>query len=135
MPIYDGNAGYFFDGNEVTLVIDEFSHTPITYPNILVMFDRFNPTGCTPRISVNGTLITGNSFSAGDLVLSTPTPYGRNYSDTKTVNISWDGCLAMRIWAFADVNYYGVQNSGECFTAYTHDLTAVPVQEKTWGSI
>ena len=109
MPIYDGNAGYFFDGNEVTLVIDEFSHTPITYPNILVMFDRFNPTGCTPRISVNGTLITGNSFSAGDLVVSTPTPYGRNYD--------------------------GVQNSGECFTAYTHDLTAVPVQEKTWGSI
>jgi hypothetical protein len=73
------------------------------------MFDRFNPTGCTPQISVNGTLITGNSFSAGDLVVSTPTPYGRNYD--------------------------GVQNSGECFTAYTHDLTAVPVQEKTWGSI
>ena len=135
VPAYDANAGYFFDGNDFTLVIDGFSHTPTTYLNILVMFDRFNPSGCTPQISVNGTPITGNSFSAGDLVVSTPTPYGNNYSDTKTVDISWDGCLGMRIWAFADVDYDGMQGVGECFTAFTHDLTAVPVEETTWGSI
>jgi len=28
-----------------------------------------------------------------------------------------------------------MQGVGECFTAFTHDLTAVPVEETTWGSI
>jgi hypothetical protein len=131
---YDGNEGYFIDGTDFTLVIDGFSNSPTTYPNILVKFDQFNPSGCTPQIWANGSPVSGATYSAGNLAVSTPTGYGNNYSDTKTVHISWRGCKGLRIWAFADADYDGKRDGGECFTAFSHDLT-VPVQEKTWGAI
>lgn len=129
---YDGNEGYFIDGTDFTLIIDGFSNSPTTYPNILVMFDKFMPTGCTPQIYADGTPVTGGTYGAGDLVVSTP--YGSHYSDTKTVHISWRGCIGLRIWAFADADHDGKRDGGECFTAFSHDLT-IPVQDKTWGSI
>jgi len=131
---YDGNDGYFIDGTDFTLIIDGFSNVPTTYTNILVVFDQFKPTGCTPQIYADGTLVTGGTYGAGDLVVSTPTPYGNNYSDTKTVHISWRGCMGLRIWAFADADYDGKRDGGECFTAFSHDLT-IPVQDRTWGAI
>jgi len=131
---YDANVGYFIDDTDFTLVIDGFSHTPTTYPNILVIFDKFEPTGCPPEIYIDGTLVTGAMYNAGDLVVSTPTPYGGNYSDTKTFDISWRGCMGLRIWAFADADHDGKRDGGECFTAFSHDLT-IPVQDRTWGSI
>jgi hypothetical protein len=133
-PTYDGNEGYYIDGTDFTLVIDGFSNSPTTYENILVKFDKFTPSCCTPQIYADGNLVTGGTYGAGDLVVSTPTSDGNNYSDTKTVEISWNGCTGLRIWAFADKDHNGVRTGGECFTAYSHDLT-IPVQDKTWGSI
>lgn len=129
---YDGNEGYFIDETDFTLIIDGFSNSPTTYPNILVIFDKFEPTGCPPEIYANGTLVTGGTYGAGDLVVSTPC--GSHYSDMKTVSISWRGCVGLRIWAFADADYDGKRDGGECFTAFSHDLT-IPVQDRTWGSI
>jgi len=134
IPAYDGDDGYWIDGTDFNLIIDGFSNEPTTYPNILVMFDRFTPSGCVPTIYADGTLVTGFVYGVGDLVVSTPTPDGNNYSDTKTVAISWRGCNGLRIWAFADEDYDGVMDGGECFTAYSHDLT-IPVQDKTWSTI
>jgi hypothetical protein len=131
---YDGNEGYFIDGTEFTLVIDGFSNSPTTYPNILVEFDQFKPSGCTPQIWADGEPVSGGTYAAGDLVVSTPTEYGHNYSDTKEIHITWRGCIGLRIWAFADTDYDGKRDGGECFTAFSHDLT-IPVQGKTWGAI
>jgi hypothetical protein len=131
---YDGDEGYFIDGTDFTLVIDGFSNSPTTYQNILVVFDKFLPSGCTPMIYADGTLVTGGMYSAGDLVVSTPTPYGNNYSDTKTIDIIWHGCIGLRIWAFADTDHDGKRDGGECFTAFSHDLT-IPVQDRTWGAV
>ena len=133
-PTYDGNEGYYFDGSEFTLIIDGFSNAPMTYVNILAVFDKYAPTSCTPTIYADGNLVTGGKYSVGDLVVSTPTPDGNNYSDTKEVEISWSGCVGLRIWAFADEDYDGKRDGGECFTAYSHDLT-IPVDNETWGSI
>ncbi len=130
----DGNDGYFFIGTDFTLILDGFSNAPVTYVNIILMFDRTVPEGCEPQIKINGIPITGNSYNAGDLVVSTPTPYGNNYSDTKTFQIDWRGCYGVHIWAFSDANYNGMMDGGECFTAYSHDLT-VPVEDATWGAI
>jgi hypothetical protein len=98
------------------------------------MFDRTVPESCEPQIKINDVPITGNSYNAGDLVVSTPTPYGNNYSDTKTFLVDWRGCYGVHIWAFSDENYNGTMDGGECFTAYSHDLT-VPVEDATWGAI
>jgi hypothetical protein len=130
----DGNDGYFFVGTNFTLILDGFSNTPVTYVNIIMMFDRTVPESCEPQIKINDVPITGNSYNAGDLVVSTPTPYGNNYSDTKTFLVDWRGCYGVHIWAFSDENYNGTMDGGECFTAYSHDLT-VPVEDATWGAI
>ncbi len=130
----DGNDGYFFVGTAFTLILDGFSNMPVTYVNILLMFDRTVPMGCEPQIKVNGMPITGDSYNVGDLVVSTPTPDGNNYSDTRTFEIDWRGCYGVHIWAFSDENYNGIHDGGECFTAYSHDLT-VPVEDATWGAI
>jgi hypothetical protein len=84
-----------------------------------------------------GRLITpleGNTYSLGDLTVSTLTHEGKHSSDTIVKSITWSGCYGMRIWAFADENFNGVRDGGECFTAFSHDST-VPSEEKTWGEI
>ncbi len=130
----DGNDGYVFTDTDFELIIDGFSNTPTTYVNILVVFDQFVPDGCVPDIMVNGMPLAGNIYSAGDLVVSTPTPNGNNYSDTMTILVSWHGCYGLHIWAFSDEDYNGVRDGGECFTAYSHDAT-IPTEDSTWGSI
>lgn len=132
-PSTNGEEGYFFIGSSFTLVIDGFSNAPTTYENILLVFDP-DPGACTPMITVDGNPVTGDTYPIGDLTVSTPTPEGNNYSDTITMSINWLGCYGVRIWAFADENYDGMKDGGECFTAFSHDST-VPVVETSWGSI
>ncbi len=73
-------------------------------------------------------------YPIGDLVVSTPTPRGGNVSDIVTQNLTWENCIALRIYAFADENYNLNRDGGECFSAYSHDTT-VPVKESTWGAV
>jgi hypothetical protein len=128
------NEGYYFAGTHFNLIIDGFNNSPTTYSNILVMFDSPVPSGCTPTIYAGANLVTGGVYHAGDLVVSTPTPTGHNYSDTKSVEIDWRGCYGVHIWAFADANYDGKKDGGECFTAFSHDIQ-IPTQDQTWGAI
>ena len=129
----NGQEGYFFDGSNLNLIVDGWNNRPTTYTNILLVFVP-DPSTCHPTIIVNGTPVTGKTYPLGNLLVHTPTLYGHNYSDTITVPVTWAGCYGVRIWAFADENYNGVKDGGECFTAFSHDLT-VPVREETWGSI
>jgi hypothetical protein len=131
---YDGNEGYFFTGTEFNLILDGFSNEPTVYENILIMFDRVVPVGCMPEILINGMPVTGFSYPAGDLAVSTPTPDGNNYSDVMMFAMSWRGCYGVHIWAFSDENYNGIKDGGECFTAYSHDTT-IPVESSSWGAI
>jgi hypothetical protein len=73
-------------------------------------------------------------YPIGDLAVSTPTPDGNNYSDTVMENIHWSGCTSVRIWAFADEDYDLMHEAGECFTAFSHDVT-VPADRTTWGAV
>lgn len=130
----DGNDGYVFLDTDFDLIIDGFSNTPTTYVNIILVFDKFVPDGCVPNIMVNGMPITGSTFSAGDLVVTTPTADGNNYSDTMTLLVSWHGCYGLHTWAYSDANYSGTHDGGECFTAFSHDST-IPTENSTWGSI
>jgi hypothetical protein len=134
VPTTEGDEGYFFAGTTFPLIIDGFSNGPTTYPNILVIFDNAVPSGCVPQITVNGTQVAGGVYHLGDLVVSTPTGDGSHYSDTETILIDWRGCYGTRIWAFADADYDGKRDGGECFTAFSHDIT-IPVRETTWGAI
>jgi hypothetical protein len=97
-----------------------------------VIFDKAVPSGCVPTVTVNGMPVTGGAYHLGDLVVSTPS--GSHYSDTRTIFIDWRGCYGTRIWAFADADNDGKRDGGECFTAFSHDIT-IPVHETTWGSI
>lgn len=133
-PSYDDKEGYIFTGTDFTLIIDGFSDTPTTYVNILVVFDDVEPPGCPPEIYIDGELLTGLIYAAGDLEVTTPTPDGNNYSDIMTLEVSWRGCYGMHIWAFADEDYDGVNEAGECFTAFSHDIT-IPVESRSWGAI
>jgi hypothetical protein len=128
-----GEEGYFSIGTEFDLIIDGWSNTPTTYVNILLVFDP-EPEWCSPVITVDGDAVTGDTYPVGDLVVTTPTPEGNNYSDTMTKHIVWSGCSGIRIWAFSDENYNGQMDGGECFSAYSHDLT-VPVELRSWGAI
>jgi hypothetical protein len=128
------DEGYYFDGTEFDLVIDGFRNQPTTYVNILVVFDKALPTNCVPQILIDGSPLSGMVYHAGDLVVSTPTLYGNNYSDVLVRHVEWRGCYGMHIWAFADANYDGKKNGGECFTAFSHDLM-IPVTPTTWGVI
>lgn len=129
----DGNEGYFFIGSNFDLVVDGFSNQPITYENILLVFDA-DPGLCDPSVTVDGNPVIGDTYPIGSLVVSTPTPDGNNYSDTIAKSISWSGCYGVRIWAFADEDHNGVRDGGECFTAFSHDAT-VPVHHVSWGNI
>ena len=134
-PSTDGNEGFFFLEKDFMLIVDGFSQTPTTYVNILLIFDGVVPEGCAPTITVDGTPVTGGVYVVGDLVVSTPTAYGNNYSDTIELMVSWNGCYGLNIWAFADENYNGeLDQSDECFSAYSHDTT-IGVEETTWGAI
>jgi hypothetical protein len=128
------NQGYFFDGTEFDLIIDGFSNNPTTYVNILVIFDKVVPSSCVPEINVDGSPLAGGVYAAGDLIVSTPTPYGNNYSDVVTHHVDWRGCYGMHIWAFSDENYNGKKDGEECFTAFSHDVQ-IPVKSATWGAV
>jgi hypothetical protein len=132
-PSIDGNEGYFFIGSNFDLVIDGFNNAPRTYTNVILVFDP-DPDACTPTITVDGNPVTGDTYAIGDLTVTTPTEMGNNYSDVIIRSITWAGCYGVRIWAYADENYNGVKDGGECFTAFSHDTT-VPTQDKSWGAI
>jgi hypothetical protein len=132
------NQGLYTMEHDFTLVIDGFSNVPTTYTNILIVFDLIEPDGCTPTISIDGNAPLydaglGWYYPAGDLMVSTPA-MGGNYSDTLEFDFSWTGCSSVRIWAFSDADYNMVRDGGECFSAYSHDLT-LPAEETSWGSI
>ena len=137
-PSTDGNDGYFFTGHDFELVIDGFNNTPITYTNVLIVFEQ-DPEWCTPLITIDGNPALydpglGWYYPIGDLVVSTPTPDGNNYSDTVSFSVFFDLCTGMTLWAFADENFNLFREGGECFSAFSHDST-VPVDETTWGGI
>jgi hypothetical protein len=129
----NGQEGYFFVGSYFDLIIDGFSNTPVTYENIILVFEP-DPEFCTATISVDGNPVTGYRYPVGDLVVSTPTADGNNYSDRITLGVMWGGCYGMRMWAFSDDDYDGVAGGGECFSAFSHDST-VPAEERSWGAI
>jgi hypothetical protein len=133
VPSANGQEGYFSIGNLLNLVVDGFYRQPTTYENIILVFEP-DPSFCSPAISVDGTPLAGWTFPIGDLIVSTPASNGNNYSDTTTRTVYWAGCYGVRIWAYADENYNGVLDAGECFTAFSHDIT-VPAANETWGSI
>ncbi|MCK4537858.1 MAG: hypothetical protein KAV42_03565 [Candidatus Krumholzibacteria bacterium] len=133
-PSTDGNDGYVFVGTDFELIVDGYSNVPTTFVNILVVFDQPVPSGCVPFIFVDGAPVTAGIYPMGDLVVSTPTADGQQYSDVMTLDISWRGCYGLHIWAFSDENYNGVRDGGECFTAFSHDMV-VPTESKTWGAI
>lgn len=136
----NSNQGYFAIGTTYALTIDGFNNNPTTYSNVIIVFDRINPEGCVPLITVNGNPVQTNAalgyyYPIGDLVVSTPTAEGNNYSDVITVSVEFQLCRGIRAWAFADENYNAIHDSGgECFTAFSHDVT-VPVEETSWGHI
>ncbi|MCD6379669.1 hypothetical protein J7M07_04410 [bacterium] len=133
-PSSGENEGYVFENTNFTLYLDGFSNNPTTYTNILVVFDKILPDGCLPSIIIDGQMLAGNVYSAGDLVVSTPTEHGNNYSDTIALDIDWSGCIGVHIWAFSDENYNGVRDGGECFTAFSHDVT-IPTENSSWGRL
>jgi hypothetical protein len=137
-PSVGGQDGYFFNVTNFTLFVDGFNNSPITYSNILLVFEP-QPAACTPIVTVDGNPVLshvtlGLYYPIGDLVVSTPTPDGMNYSDVLTFTIDWQLCQGMRIWAFADEDFDYTWTDSECFTAFSHDAT-VPAEETTWGAV
>jgi len=137
-PSIGGNEGYFFTGHDFDLTVDGFNNAPTTFENVLVVFEP-DPSMCTPLVTVDGNPVLydaglGWYYPIGDLVVSTPTSDGNNYSDTVTHTIHFDLCTGMMMWAFADVDHDLQRTGGECFTAFSHDAT-VPAQQSTWGGI
>jgi hypothetical protein len=137
-PSTGGNDGYFFTGHDFNLVVDGFNNMPTTYANVLIVFEP-EPSMCSPLVTVDGNPILydaglGWYYPMGDLVVSTPTAEGNNYSDTVTFSIHFDLCTGMMMWAFADEDYNLYRDGNECFTAFSHDAT-VPAEESTWGGI
>jgi hypothetical protein len=134
------NQGYFGIGVDYDLVIDGYNKSPTTFTNILLVFDTVEPDGCTPAITVDGQPALfdaglGYYYPIGDLVVSTPTPVGKSFSDTVTLTIGLQLCTGVRVWAFSDSNFNLTHDlPGECFTAFSHDTT-VPVEETTWGAV
>lgn len=128
------NQGFEFTGSETDLVLDGYANAPTIYTNVLLVFDRPQPSGCAPTITVDGMPVAGGKFAAGDLVVQTPVGYGNSYSDTMTRHIAWSGCAGLRVWAFADADHNGTRTGGECFTAFSHD-TVVPLEGAAWGSL
>ena len=137
-PSVGGEEGYFFNFMTFTLFVDGFNNSPITYANILLVYEP-QPAACAPIVTVDGNpalshMTLGLYYPIGDLVVSTPTAEGNNYSDVLTFTIDWQLCQGMRIWAFADEDFDFDWDAAECFTAFSHDVT-VPVEETTWGAV
>ncbi|UCG50709.1 MAG: hypothetical protein JSW58_10925 [Candidatus Latescibacterota bacterium] len=135
----EDNQGYYAIGTDFNLIVDGFSDEPTTYVNILLVFDQFEPEWCVPNIWVDGNPILydaglGWYYPIGDLVVSTPTEHGNNYSDQVTHHIVWEICYGVRIYAFSDENYNLHRDGNECKTAFSHDTT-VPTKESSWGAI
>lgn len=133
------NQGYFTTGHNLDVIVDGFNNAPTTYVNIILVFDRVEPSWCQPAVTVNGNAVSykaglGWYYPIGDLVVTTPTPYGNNYSDVVMEQVVWGNCSGVRIWAFSDEDHDLKRDGGECFSAFSHDLT-VPTQESTWGAI
>lgn len=133
-----GNEGYFFTGHDFDLVVDGFNNAPTTFVNILIVFEP-DPAWCTPVITIDGNPALfdpglGWYWPIGDLVVSTPTPDGNNFSDTRTLSIHHDLCIGLTMWAFSDEDFDLMWTDSECFTAFSHDAT-VPAEETTWGGI
>lgn len=133
------NQGFFVHDTEFDLVVDGFNNTPITYTNIQLVFDRFEPAGCVPAMFVDGTPAMydpgcGWHCPLGNLEVCTATPDGCHYSDCMVCELICAGCLSTRIWAFSDENGNGIHDGGECFSAFSHD-TVVPPLSATWGAI
>jgi len=135
------NQGYFTMEHDFNIIVDGFNNMPVTYTNIILVFDWVEPDGCMPVMMVDGNppayaaVFDGWTYPVGDLTVSTPTPDGMNYSDTISLAFSWSGCQTVRIWAFADENFNGLFDTGsECFSAFSHDLT-VPSEDSSWGKL
>jgi len=133
------NQGYFTLGTDFDLIVDGWSNEPTTYVNILLVFDSIEPSWCQPNILVDGENVLfdedlGWYYPIGDLVVSTPTPYGNNYSDTVTHHVTWENCYGVRIYAFSDENDNLMRDGAECFSAFSHDTT-VPVHDASWGAV
>jgi hypothetical protein len=133
------HQGYFILGSEFTAIVDGFNNAPITYENVLLVFDTFEPAGCVPSVTIDGNPALfdaglGLYWPLGDLTVSTPTADGNNYSDTWWFSISWGVCSGVRAYAFSDDNYNLVRDGNECFSAFSHDIT-IPVEDRTWGAI
>ncbi|MEJ2721108.1 MAG: hypothetical protein P8181_08185, partial [bacterium] len=133
------NQGYFTIGTELSLIVDGYNNEPITYTNILLVFDRIEPAWCEPDIWIDGSPVMydeglGWYYPIGSLDVSTPVPHGNSYSDTVTHLLDWEVCYGMRIYAFSDENHNLIRDGGECFSAFSHDTT-VPVKESTWGAV
>lgn len=132
-PSINGQEGYFSIGHDFKLILDGFHNEPTTYENVILVFEP-DPDDCIPHVRVDGVIATSRNFPVGNLTVSTPTEEGNNFSDVISFDISWGSCYGLRIWAYADENYNGLRDGGECFTAFSHDVT-VPAQETSWGTI
>jgi hypothetical protein len=133
------HQGVFIMEQDFTVIVDGFNNMPVTYTNIILVFDLIEPMGCVPTISIDGNPALWDAglgwyYPIGDLVVSTPAD-GMNYSDVLTFDFSWTSCYGLRVWAFADEDYDLMFDLGdECFSAYSHDL-AVPTEKTSWGQI
>lgn len=137
-PSTSGEEGFFLMGNGFDLIVDGWSTAPTTFVNILLVFVSY-PGSCTPIITVDGNPVSshpglGLYYPIGDLVVTTPTPYGNMYSDTVAHAIHWELCAGVRVWAFADEDYDFQTDAEECFTAFSHDVT-IPVRQTKWGAV
>ncbi|MCK4539277.1 MAG: hypothetical protein KAV42_10820 [Candidatus Krumholzibacteria bacterium] len=133
-PSVDGMEGYFFYNNEFTLIVDGFSNEPVVYDNVMLVFENLSPNDCTGTVIINGVPLTGDTYNAGSLTVSTPTAEGNNYSDVIELEVKWLGCYGMNVWAYADINGNGIFDGGECFSAFSHDVT-IGTSNASWGNI
>lgn len=133
------NQGFFTYDTSFPLIVDGFHSEAITYTDIILVFDRFEPSFCLPFLAVNGMAAMwdpgcGWHCPIGDLIVTTPTPDGGHCSDVMTCAVQAVGCAGVRVWAFADENHNMVHDGGECFSAFSHD-SAVPIPYTSWGRI
>jgi hypothetical protein len=133
-PSTDGMEGYFFYNSEFTLLVDGFSNEPVVYDNVILVFENLTPNDCTGTVIINGVTLVGNTYNAGSLTVTSPTVEGNNYSDTISLDVKWLGCYGMNVWAYADIDGNGIKDGGECFSAFSHDVT-IGASSASWGNI
>lgn len=133
-PSADGMEGYFFYESKFILIIDGFSNEPVTYDDVVLVFEDLAQSGCEGKVLINGSPLDGFTYHAGSLSVTTPTAEGNNYSDMISLEIEWLGCYGMNVWAYADTDGSGMFEGGECFTAFSHDVT-ISTEPSSWGKI